>query len=293
MIDNVEGSSELQKPQDKLSYPTNAELIKIYTGIKDAAFEAIRQDKVMGNPIFTSKDSRYGISPDASVEESSSVYPFLCDLLDQTKSVEPTAGCVDPKNLHMSLGEIFFSPLGRRGKLTGSMVKDFYRAIRDNVSDFDSINLRLFGIIPALDPSWEGYDKRSLSIVAAFLPDDNPAIYKLADEIQNIAQGVRERYSLGAEGLRVGRRKVLFVTLARLTMEPTKIGEEFPILALLDRANSMVSNNQNLTIGKVNIVSTTEVNYVMPKGHISLNPQIPLDKDKRDTGGPSFLRPRR
>lgn len=290
MIDNIEDNSTPHEFKDKLSYPMDVELIGIYTGIKDGAIEAIRQGKVMGNPILQEKDKCYAISPDVPLV-GSSVHPFLSDVIDRIKSLDPTAVCLDPSDLHISLGEVFFNPSGRRDKLNSEQVREFYKAIRDGISDLDPIRLSLFGIIPALDPSWDGHSKRSISIVAAFLPDDNPAIYQLADEIQNSAQKVRDQNHLEAKGPRVGRRKVLLVSLARLMKEPEKKGEEIPILSLLDKVNRNISKGHNLTVEKVNIISTTPINYIMPKGYVTLDPPIFLKKDQRLDVSPKFVRP--
>jgi len=244
----------------------------------------------MGNPILSARDSRYGLTPDVLVSDSS-VHPFLSEVLTQIKSAEPTAVCVEAPDLHMSLGEIFFSPSGRKGKLSSQQVREFYRTVRDSISDFNPINLSLFGIIPALDPVWAGHDKQSVSIIAAFLPNDSSAIYKLTDEIHDAAQRVREKNHLGVEGPRVGPRKVLLVTLARLMREPRKIGEKFPILSLLNKINTEIPQESYLILREVNIVSTTPVNYVLPKGYVTLAPQIPLSKSERSIGEPTYLRP--
>lgn len=285
-----EGNFASSEIKDKLLYSTNVELVGIYTGIRDAAVDAIRQGNVMGNPILLVKDSRYGLTPDVLVS-GSPVHSFLSEALIQIKSAEPTAVCVEAPDLHMSLGEVFFDPKGRKGKLTSVQVKGFYKKIRDGISDFDPINLSLFGIIPTLDPTWEGYEKRSLAIVAAFLPDNNPAIYQLADEIQNSAQKVREQNRLEAEGPRVGRRKVLFVTLARLMKEPEKVGEEFSLLSLLDRLNMGIPKDKSLTVEKVNFVSTTSINYILPKGYVTIAPPVPLKVSERTMEEPIYLRP--
>lgn len=290
MIDKMGENSVLHGLKDKLSYPTNTELINIYSGMKDTAVEAIRNGMVMENPIINEKDRRYGISPDVPLADSS-VHTFLSEVLTKIKSLEPTAICVDPKDLHMSLGEVFFSPSGRQDNLSSAQVRDFHQAIREGISDFDPIRLSLFGIIPALDPPLEGHNKRSISIVAAFLPNDNFAIYKLADEIQDSARKVRNQNHLEAEGPRVGRRKVLLVSLTRLMREPEKEGEEFPILSLLDKVNRNISKEHNLTVEKINIISTTPINYIMPKGYVTLDPPILLNKDKRSDASLRFVRP--
>lgn len=290
MIGNIEENSASHEPKDKFPYPRDSELVKIYTGIKDTAVGAIRQRQIMGNPILSAKDSRYALTPDVLVRDSS-IHSFLSEALTQIKSAEPTAVCVEAPDLHMSLGEMFFSPTGRRGRLNSIEVRDFYKAIRDGVSDFPPINLSLFGIIPALDPAWDGHDKRSVSIVAAFLSDDNPTIYKLTDEIHYIAQRAREKNHLEAEGPRTGRRKVLFVTLARQMQEPARIGEEFPLLSLLDRLNREIPKDKSLTVEKVNFVSTTQVNYMLPKGYVTMVPPIPLRASERTTEEPKYLRP--
>lgn len=225
--------SEEQRPDFKPEqYPTDEELIDIYAEIEKTAREAVINGQVVGNPIVSARDKRYGISPDALVL-GSPVYSFLSDVVLRISQVEPTAAIIPPKDLHMTLGELFFSPSGKRGEIrvTGELVRKYYASITKNLPDYSPIDLKFWKIIPALDPQRENEEGRSLTVVAAFTTDNDQSIHKLRGDVKK---------SVGEESLPV---------------------------------------------------STSPTSYVESRGHVTVYPPIPLEKEKRRSETPTFLTP--
>lgn len=271
------------------SLPSDDELVYIYSGIEAAARNAVVNGKIIGNPILAQKDARYGISVDA-LTIGSVAHPFLVSVLSQVKNVEPTAICIAPDDLHMTQEEVYFSNKGRviEGKalIDAQRLRHYYDAVKNNLSDFDPIRLRIFRIMPTLDFHILGDDQRSMAIVAAFLTDSDSQIHKLR-------RGIKD--SVEKEGLetqsRLGVSRVLFVSMARLTQPPKINNDMVPLLQVIDEINRNSLSTLELTIDKIYARSTSTISYLMPKGYITLDPPIPLRKDQRSYVSPKFVRP--
>lgn len=282
-------SQEQLPPQMDEAFPSDEDLIHLYSDIENAAREAVARGKVIGNPMLEQQDARYGISVDA-LTTGSVVHLFLVSVLSQIKSVEPTAVCVAPDDLHMTQGEVYFSNVGRvvqkQKVITAQSLRRYYDAIRNNLSDFDPIRLKLFRIMPTLDTQLSDTDKRWMAVVAAFLTDDDPQIHKLRRDINSSV----EKEGLEAQA-RLGVSKVLFVSLARLSKPPKTDNNAIPLLQVIDEANRNIPPDARLTVDKIYVRSTSTISYVMPKGYVTLDPPILLNKGERSDMSPRFVRP--
>lgn len=273
---------------EQYTFPTDDELVRLYATIEQDTVSAIQKGEVMGNPVLGAKDPRYGLSPSVLVE-GSSVHPFLIYASNRIGFAQPDAVLVPPADLHMSLGQLFSSERGKRGVITGRDVVNFYYAVRDGVPSYNPIRLRLHKIIPALDPPWEGYEKRSVAIVAVFVTDDDPAVYRLMHDIHSAAD--RDDLPKGQKVFRSGVKKVLFTSLGRLMEEPRNVSGEFPMLTTLDTLNQNIPPNAFFIVDSIDLVSTTTTSHIMPKGYVSLRPKIQLRKSERSFESPRLVRP--
>lgn len=271
------------------NFPSDEELILLYSGIESSARDAVIRGMVIGNPILKQKDARYGISVDA-LTIGSAAHHFLVSVLPQIKNVEPTAVCVAPDDLHMTQEEVYFSEKGRvvqkQKVITAQSLRRYYDAIRNNLSDFDPITLRLFRIMPTLDPQLPGNDKRPMAVVAAFITDNDPQIHILRRGIKSSA----EKEGLETQA-RLGVSKVLFVSLARFIKPPKTDNNAVPLLQVIDEANRNIPPDARFTVDKIYVRSTSPISYVMPKGYVTLDPPIFLNKDQRSDVFPKLVKP--
>lgn len=273
----------------ELSHPSDDDLIKTYIQIEESARDAFQSGQVVGNPFLAGEavDTRYSICAQGLINGSKASV-FLQNSIDLLKAVEPTIEFVDPHSLHLTFQEVCYTPKGIRDyvKEAGSPLKNvidslrlYHKAISNKLPSYDPIRLRLLRVFPTLDAPIPNSDSRSASIVASFLTDSDPSIYRIRRDI-----GTAVTNSGLPFNSRLGAIKVIFFTLGRLRQSPTIEEEGLPILRAIDKVNEEIPSNCFASIENIDLISTTSVSYPYPYGHLYAWPPIALDINGRIDG---------
>ncbi len=268
-------------------YPSDQELLKRYRDIASGATATIEAGQVTGNPLLRGliPDTRYSISAQGYIQ-GSPASRFLKDAITDLRGVEPTIKFVDETFLHLTLQEAIYSPFGRvLSGVTAKRATEYYCALRQNLPDYpDPISLKLDRVFPTLDAPLPGFDKNSVSVVAALLTENDDAIFKIRDEIAASIQQADLPFAA-----RLGTIKVIFVTLGRLTNPPTDAGK--PLLETLDDINKNIPQDCHALIDSIDLISTTKISYPYPFGHVFMSPPISLNAAMRSNGPMKFQTP--
>ncbi|MDO8503248.1 MAG: hypothetical protein Q7S60_01010 [bacterium] len=289
--------SEAGAGERRSTFPTDAQLILNYREIELTAVEAIREGRVIGDPILKKGyvDPHWSISAQGLIYKSPAGR-FLEDAIAQIREVEPSISFVPPKSLHISLTEVSHVAQGGR-KTKGIRAKeawDYHDALQEHFSQsvYGPIRLRLYGVIPTLGPKQPGTEERTVTIVAAFLPErNNDSIFLVRQAIQAAVEGAGLNFSAIYKN---DVAKPIFVALGRLAHSPQKVGGEIPLVGVIETVNNKVNTRPPVLgeIREISLISTTSRSYREPHGHVRIDPPIRLD-GAEPSGGKHFTSPDR
>ncbi|MBI4033095.1 MAG: hypothetical protein HY377_01060 [Candidatus Blackburnbacteria bacterium] len=278
-MENKDGGIRQEEPK----LPSDSELIETYQGIGSVASAAIREGQVIGNPTLEKGyfDPRWSIALEVDLKGTAS-WPILRDAIERLRKVEPTINFVPADLLHITLAEVAYGEgeekEGRRvggRKSTNMRSRDVlarYHAVNNNLPGFPPIHLKLWKIIPTLDPQAPGQEGRTAAIVAAFVTDDDPTLFQVMAAIKPAVEGA---------GLSVYHRprRVIFATLGYLTQPPKRDGRNIPLLDALDSINGRLPPT-TIKIDQIHMLLST-VNYRIAPW-VFIDPPIALRKGDRD-----------
>lgn len=275
-----------------VKFPTDGQLVSTYKDIEALAMEAIQEDTVVGNPILERNfvDLDWAISVQALLRGSEASLFIEEEVLPEIGKAEPMTRFIPSGLFHVSLAEVVHrvgEEIGER-KFGGRKVANIgtkgvlkrYRALRNNLPDFGPVRLRLYRVIPVLDPKEPSQEGRTATIVAAFLREGDDTIFRVR---QAIGPAVKKAGLLPLGGLRVP--KVLFATVGRLADPPQIDGKKIPLLAALEAINSRIPKRCMADIAAIDVLSTTPMGYRQPPW-VYIDPPIALRKSDRDPSLP-------
>ncbi len=273
--------------EDERQFPSEEQILGIYSQIEETATGVINSGNAIGNPLLaegTPKDRRYAISVDSYVDPKSQIGTYLAAVTNEIAVADEGFTPNHPAELHMTFSEIAHSDTARTEVVrSGADIAQYYKALVENFPSLDNLRCRFVKIMPTPDaaPDPEHPERRPISIVAAFLPDD--------EELFRLRSYFSE--SLRSAGLPAGDfgiPRVFFITLGRFKENPKENGQ--PFLEAIARANENQGEDLTFEMQDMEVISTA-ARYVFSSGHLYLSPPIPFDKDKRTTGNPKFVRP--
>lgn len=267
--------------------PSDEDLTRTYTEIEQVAIAGIREDKVIGNPVFEEgyRENRYSIAS-CGMLTGSQAGNFLTTAIDILTSVEPTVRFIPADFLHLTFGEIVFGTAGRRATHVNTQtLMEYYWAIRNNLpQNYDTMRLRLQRILPALDPPLPGTDQRSVSIVAGFTTNGDNGIFRLRQDIRDAVTDSSLKVTS-----RLGAIKVLFVTLGRLRQVPRVEDGQIPLLDAIDNLNRKLMPEHQTAFDYIQLLSTTPLSYPNTDKHAYIWPPIALNKDQQQLDQPRII----
>lgn len=266
-----------------VSYELNAvrrDLSKRYQEIEDRATEVIAGGKAVSNPLLTGelKDTRYSLAVVGFLKGSVDV--LLGDVSKKMQAVEPTIRFTTEGFRHITLGEVYFNPAGRRSShIDAESARKYYDALLERfTTQKSSVAVELFRVFPAIDR-----EQPSVSVVAAFLPQKDLGIYRLREKI---AQAIQEK-GLPFSG-RLGMIPVIFSTIGRFLNPPQLERGGFPVLDVLREINNKLPSDKTVEIGQIDLLSTTTISYMWTDKHVYISPSISLTGSTEKTS-PRFI----
>lgn len=271
-----------------VEYPLDEKLVEIYNQIGKTGIEGIKTGTLVGNPLLTKKirGDRWSIATHGLINGSSAgdFLETVCEyLMDYAK-----ISWVPFPFQHFTLTELIYSPTTRKDTgVSSDQLVEYHRALLENFpQNLDLIKLRLHRIIPTLDPEQPGIEGRTGALVASFLTDGDKNIFRVKEELVSAVKKAELPFSarLG------GPPKVLFVTLGYFIKPPLQIKDEIPFLTKIDEINSRISDLFT-DIQYVTVISTTGVDYALPRGHIEIWPPVALSGKDQIQGSVKLLRP--
>lgn len=272
-----------------IEYPSDEVLKERYEQIEATAVEAILTGEVVGNPLFQKvfRGDQWSISTQGFIN-GSSAGSFLEGAIRLLKNVEPNIDFLKPEFLHMSFTEVVYNRISRKkGGFSPQDVIKYHDVLLNNFTQqFDPVRLRLFKILPALDPPQNGLVGRTAVLVAAFLPEGNEAVFKIREEVIRSV----EEAGLSTGSFYGGPPRVLFVTLGRFADSPVQSGGAVPLLEVIGEINKEISNYYT-DYKDVKVISTSPLDYKAPRGHIEIWPPIALKKEGQIQADTKFLIP--
>lgn len=272
---------------NSVEYPKDEALIEIYNQIEQTGREGIKTGTLVGNPLLERKvrGDRWSIATHGLIS-GSSAGDFL-ETASETLMDLAKIRWVPFEFRHFTLTELTYSPTTRKAAgISSDKLIAYHKALLENFpQNFDPIRLRLDKIFPTLDPEQPGTEGRTGALVASFLTDRDGTIFKVKKELVNaVKQELPFSARLG------GPPKVLFVTLGYFIKPPEKLKGKIPLLTTLDELNNGISGFYT-DIRYVTVISTTGVDYALPRGHIEIWPPIALIEKDQIQGSAKILRP--
>lgn len=272
-----------------LEYPSDKVLMKRYQEIEQTSVKGIKEEQLVGNPLFKKifRGNQWSIAAHGLVFDSSAG-SFLSTAQKSLNEVGNLIW-VQPEFLHITFTEVVYHPKSRKaGGISPENVKSYHQALLNSFpQQFNPIKLRLCRIIPTLDPKLPGVEGQTVSIVGAFITEGDDTIFRVKNEI---IEAVRKA-NLSLNARLGGPPRVLFVTLGRFADAPLKIGGNFPLWDNIGELNQNLSQSLYTEIRDIKIISTSPLDYASPRGHIEVWPPIALRKADQIQASLRFLIP--